>query len=194
MRFFSRWRTVRRIQLHADRGWRRRRWGLELSGIFSRQRRFHEIHPNWKRRAGACFFISQGFLFVVAHPHPAGSCGRKSNKPCIGEVVGGTGFSSQRIFHAGSGNSGSMLHNFLQHGGHNPRRPRRDYFFHLRKIFLQHAAIVVGHLGDVAGSNAHAIVGKYAVSGRLLERGDFGRTQRNGQIRRNVDVMPKRCA
>ena len=54
------------------------------------------------------------------------------------------------------------------------------------KVFFQDAAFVVRHLGDVARSDAHAVVGKHAEGGSLLEGRDFRRAQRDRQVGRDV--------
>ena len=55
-----------------------------------------------------------------------------------------------------------MEHDLPQHGCHDACGARTDDVFDVGKIFFQNAALVVGHLGDVARSDAHAVVGEHA--------------------------------
>ena len=55
---------------------------------------------------------------------------------------------------------------------------------HIREIFFEHAAFVVGDARDVARRHAHAVVGKDAVGGGLLQQRNFGRAESDRQVRR----------
>ena len=79
-----------------------------------------------------------------------------------------------------------MQHNVSEHGGHDARGVHTDHIFDLGEILFQNAAFVIRHFGDVAGIDAYAIVGKNTVGRSLLEKRNFGSTQRYRQIRRNV--------
>ena len=81
---------------------------------------------------------------------------------------------------------GAVLHHFFEHRGHDAGGARGDYIFHIREVLLEHAAIVVGHFGDVARSEADSIVGKYAEGGGLLDQSDFGGAECDREIRRDV--------
>ena len=69
-----------------------------------------------------------------------------------------------------------MEYDFPQHGGHDARGARADHVFHVGEVFFQHAAFVVGDLGDEARRDTNAIVGKNAESGGLFEQRDLGGT------------------
>ena len=147
--FVVSWRLVLRVQLHRH-GSRRQQWrGLEPAGIFAGEGGFHEIHPQGQRGAGAGFFIAQGLLFVVAHPDATGDRGGEADKPGVGEIVGRTGLTRQRVLHAAGGDGGAVLDHALEHCDHDAGGAGADYVLDVGIVFFEHAAFVVGHLGDV---------------------------------------------
>src|SRR5271169_3756839 len=148
--------------------YRARRCGrrLKLSGILSRHRDYHEVHPDWQCSVRSCFFRSQGFLFVVADPDSAGHGRRKSHKPGVGEIVGRASLARDRKGQPGGGDCCAVQNHLPQHRGHDACRALADHIFYVGKIFFQHPAFVVGHARDVARRHPHAVVGKYAIRRR----------------------------
>jgi len=87
-------------------GWRR----LEFSGILAGQGDAHKLHPDREGSMASRLFVAERFFFVEADPNAAGQGGRKTDEPCVGEIVRRSGFSRERIGHFGGCGRGPVKH------------------------------------------------------------------------------------
>ena len=150
--------------------------------LLVRDGHLHEVHPDRQRRLGSGFLVSQGLLFVVAHPHAAGNRRRKAHEPGVGEVVGRARLARQRMVQFAGRKAGAVQHHASQQFHHHPRRMCADHVAHVGKVLLHDVPVVIGHLADGMRAQPYAVVGKGRVRRGVLQQGDFGRAQRHRQI------------
>src|SRR6266849_2756623 len=186
MRFAVAGRDVWSVDFPRNRGVPLTRYRLEFAGILAGQRDVHELHPDGQGGAGSRLFFAKGFLFVVADPDATGEGWGKAHEPGVGEGVSRSRLAGQRIRHFAGGDTCAMQHHLPQHRRHDARGARTDRVFNVGEIFFQNAAFIVGHLGDVARSDAHAVVGKHAEGRGLLQRRNFRRPERHWKIYGNA--------
>ena len=130
--------------------------------------------------------VSHWRVIGVSDPDGHRQVWREANRQVVSEVIRGSGFSSQRIFHACSRNTRAVQYNLPQHGSHNARGSRADHVFHVGKILFQHAPFIIRHFRDVAWRKTHAVIGEYAKCRRLLEQCNVRGPYSHRQIRRNI--------